>query len=155
MPAYSYDDVVNALRSDIPREYVALTARVEQQTYAPTRYPSVKRDWPANGKHVGLLQVSPGLLLDSGALKFSASQAARIRKNVRTGDPIPDIVADIKARDSAAVQAAAIDWTWMKVRNKVDSAPDFYFYHNQGIYARRKSTAMQSALAKSVLSGKS
>lgn len=133
---YSAIQVALLTKDPTAKQLVIPFARIEQE--ALFRDPEEVRAWKTNGQYVGLLQISPGAALDSGAFAFSSEEASRIRAAVRAGKrPPADIIARLVANDSPQLQAIYLDFLVSKVRHKSSSAADYYWYHQQGIYSNR------------------
>lgn len=133
---YSAMQVVLAAKDAVAQQLVIPFARIEQE--ALFRDPEEIRAWKTNGQYVGLLQISPGAALDSGAFSFTADEAQRIRAAVRAGRRAPaDVIARLVSNDSPQLQATYLDFLVRKVRHKSKDAVDYYWYHQQGIYSNR------------------
>lgn len=149
---YSAIQVALQAHDPVARQLVIPFARIEQE--ALFRDPEEVRAWKTNGQYVGLLQISPGAALDSGAMNFSQDEASRIRAAVRAGRrPPADIIARLVENDSPQLQAKYLDFLVSKVRHKSSSAADYYWYHQQGIYSNRNAAlrGKQSLTSKRLL----
>lgn len=133
---YSAAQVIALTREPESAQLVVPFARIEQE--ALFRSADQIGSWKTNGQYVGLLQISPGAALDSGAFPFNAAEAAQIRAAIRSGKrPPAGVIARLVAGDSPEVQARYLDFLVRKVRHKSRDARDFYWYHQQGIYSNR------------------
>lgn len=152
---YSLRDVAR-LVPDIPQDYLEFAASIEQGHLYENAGPNQPVAWKNSKSYTGLFQLGVPQALDSGAVAFSPEEASQIRSYVRSGKAMPaSYVERVRQADSAAVQAKALAHMWRIVRHKVADKRDFYFYHNQGAYAKkgRAVAGRQSLAARKALYG--